>query len=352
MTDYPLHKDRKLDASLEQLVAPVTSNDDAITDKPARLFGVYISLLVASCSFFIVWIVTYGITDRKAAASSIEFQSITPKPALLASRTDSSISLTGYYTAEKIADVSTTVVGRVEDILISKGEEVGKGQILAHLEPHRGGLSSQIEKRNIVTAELEVAQAKIELEERLSDQANMEMLYESNSISKDQVDKIRRKVERAKLALSQAENTVQLNRLTYLASKAVDEEYVIRAPFDGTVLSINAHVGEIVSPSSYGGYIKSGIVTIADKRSIVAAVDVQEKILDQIRRSQCAVSDSDELQYFSLDSVELIGDQQTNSIQVLMKPLSTPVEMPILNSSLKLEFIDQDAGECQILGLD
>jgi RND family efflux transporter MFP subunit len=57
---------------------------------------------------------------------------------------------------------------------------------------------------------------------------------------------------------------------------------VIRAPFDGTVLTKNADVGEIVAPFGSSTTARAAVVRIADMASLMVEADVSERHLDQV----------------------------------------------------------------------
>jgi RND family efflux transporter MFP subunit len=58
---------------------------------------------------------------------------------------------------------------------------------------------------------------------------------------------------------------------------------VVRAPFDGTVLTKNADVGEIVAPFGSSSTSRAAVVRIADMTSLMVEADVSERHLDQIK---------------------------------------------------------------------
>src|SRR3989441_454831 len=64
------------------------------------------------------------------------------------------------------------------------------------------------------------------------------------------------------------------------------ENTVIRAPFDGTVLTKNADVGEVVAPLAASAFSKSAVVTIADLRSLQVEADVAESNLEAVSLDQ------------------------------------------------------------------
>src|SRR5206468_2971154 len=62
---------------------------------------------------------------------------------------------------------------------------------------------------------------------------------------------------------------------------------IVRAPFDGIVVSKDAQRGEIVSPiSAGGGFTRTGIATLVDMNSLEIEVDVNESYIARVQPGQ------------------------------------------------------------------
>ncbi|HVO72533.1 MAG TPA: efflux RND transporter periplasmic adaptor subunit, partial [Ignavibacteriaceae bacterium] len=70
------------------------------------------------------------------------------------------------------------------------------------------------------------------------------------------------------------------------AAEVALENTLIRAPFDGTVLTKNADVGEIVAPLAAGANSRAAVVTIADMKSLQVEADVSESNIQRITVGQ------------------------------------------------------------------
>jgi len=85
----------------------------------------------------------------------------------------------------------------------------------------------------------------------------------------------------AKIALAKEQVAASQARVGE-AQQNVDNT-VIRAPFDGIVVSKDAQVGEMVSPiSAGGGFTRTGIATIVDMNSNEIEVDVNEAYIARV----------------------------------------------------------------------
>jgi RND family efflux transporter MFP subunit len=97
-------------------------------------------------------------------------------------------------------------------------------------------------------------------------------------ISPSEYDAANTRYRRAQEAVKAAEAAVR-------AEVHVDYA-LIRAPFDGVVLTKNADVGDIVTPLSASSVSKAAVVTLADMKSLQVEVDVSETSITLIQVGQ------------------------------------------------------------------
>jgi HlyD family secretion protein len=81
------------------------------------------------------------------------------------------------------------------------------------------------------------------------------------------------------------------------------DQTVIRAPFDGVVLTKNANVGDNITPFSAAADTRGAVVTIADMSTLEVEADVSESNIAQI-----AVRQPCEIQLDALPEVRLAGE--------------------------------------------
>lgn len=94
----------------------------------------------------------------------------------------------------------------------------------------------------------------------------------------------RRRVETAARAVLEAEALLPLKIAARDLAAATLEKTFVRAPFDGVVVSKEAEVGEIVSPSSQGGSNARGsVATLVDLSTLEVQADVPETSLAAVR---------------------------------------------------------------------
>jgi RND family efflux transporter MFP subunit len=186
--------------------------------------------------------------------------------------TTASLTASGYVVAQRKAAIASKGTGRLIYLGVVEGDQVKKNQIIARLE--NDDIIAQIEeaKANLMLYEADLVAVKNNFEreknlfnQKLSSEQNLE-LAEAN------YKKLIASIEIAKARIKQLEVSL--------------ENTFIRSPFDGTILTKNAEVGEIVAP--FGGSVqaKTAVVTVADMKSLLVETDVSESNIEKIKINQ------------------------------------------------------------------
>ncbi len=80
--------------------------------------------------------------------------------------------------------------------------------------------------------------------------------------------------------------TIDVAKANVQAQEVNIENTLIRAPFNGTVLTKDADVGEIVAPFGASVNAKSAVVTLADMSSLQVEADVSESNIEKVKINQ------------------------------------------------------------------
>ena len=197
------------------------------------------------------------------------------------------LDASGYVTARLQATISSKVTGKIVEVLVEEGLTVNEGDVLARLD-------DSTVRRQVEVAEAQLESSRSALEEtevRLAEaQINLRRtrgLVAANASSESQLDADRAAVDalRARLAVGRRELAVA-ERVLALRHQEL-EDRVIRAPFDGVVVTKNAQPGEMISPvSAGGGFTRTGICTLVDMSSLEIEVDVNEAYINRVTRQQ------------------------------------------------------------------
>jgi RND family efflux transporter MFP subunit len=197
------------------------------------------------------------------------------------------LNASGYVTPQRRATVAAKITGRVTGVFFTEGMRVHQGFVLATLDDSdaQRTLASAIADRNatqasILDLQVQLKNAQIELhrvQELKADGIQTQEALDNQTMTANSL--------RARIDYTQ-EQVLAADARIKEAQQAVDN-CVIRAPFDGIIVSKDAQVGEMVSPiSAGGGFTRTGIATIVDMASNEIEVDVNENYIARVKPGQ------------------------------------------------------------------
>lgn len=239
--------------------------------------GIVVALLVVA---LVAWLLTrQGAMEVKVA----------PAKAVASggSSGGSVLNASGYVTARRQATVSSKVTGKVTDIFIEEGMQVKAGQELARLDAAYASRSHALARAEAAAAASALEETRVRIREAQLDYDRAERLARSEISSRADLDRARAQLDAARARLAaQTDQLATAQRSVDLQSQSV-EDTIIRAPFDGIVVSKDAQPGEMISPvSAGGGFTRTGICTIVDMSSLEIEVDVNEAYINRVHPNQ------------------------------------------------------------------
>jgi RND family efflux transporter MFP subunit len=188
------------------------------------------------------------------------------------SQADAVLTASGYVVAQRKAAVASKATGRLVALSVVEGDRVKSGQILARIEDTDVKASVDQAKANLKLYEADLKDAVQWLsrqKELLKSGVSMQSDYDG---AEARYNRVLASIDVAKAAVTGAEVAL--------------ENTLIRAPFDGTVLTKNADVGEMVAPMAASISSRSAVVTIADMSSLQVEADVSESNIERIILNQ------------------------------------------------------------------
>lgn len=193
----------------------------------------------------------------------------------------------GYVIARRQATVAAEVTARVLQLPIEEGQLVKKGTILAVLDSEIVASDFNAARQKVAASQAEVRQAQAELEDARSALARIESLRARGFATIAAATTGRARVKGLEAQKDRSEGDFRAQLAEQERTKQQVKKYVIRAPFDGVIVSRSAQVGEVISPmSAGGGFTRTGICTLVDMTSLELQVDVSEAYLSRITIGQ------------------------------------------------------------------
>jgi RND family efflux transporter MFP subunit len=196
------------------------------------------------------------------------------------------LNASGYVVPQRRAAVASKATGRLVELRVKEGDTVRKGEIIARLESADVTATLNRLQASLNVAQFALAQAEAELSEATLVYKRRKALLDEELIPKAEFDAAEARYRRARANVSSAEAGVRAAEAAIRGAQVDVDSTNIRAPFDGTVLTRNAEVGEVVAPFGSSVSAKAAVVTIADMGSLQVEVDVSESNIEKIRVGQ------------------------------------------------------------------
>ncbi len=221
---------------------------------------------------------------------------------------------TGYVVPQTRADIASKATGRLEALEVEEGSVVRRGDVVARLENDdmraasaraRARLASSRASIDEARARLAESEARVaEAQAEVADAGRVEArakamvakkfqspeVYDAAVMRRDKAVAALRSAEAAVVAVRAAVAAAESNAVAEeaaLAEAEVQLEYtLIRAPFDGVILSKQADIGDVVAPFAATVQSKGAVVSMADLGTLQVEADVAESNLTRVRVGQ------------------------------------------------------------------
>ncbi|MGE5794668.1 MAG: efflux RND transporter periplasmic adaptor subunit [Bacteroidota bacterium] len=196
------------------------------------------------------------------------------------------LNATGYVVAQRKASVASKATGRLEWLGVMEGSRVKKDEVIARLESRDVSAQREQAAANVKVAAANIEQARAELRDADSNLKRSRNLAEKNYISGSALDAAVARFDKAQAALRSSEASLSVAQANLKVAEVAFDQTLIRAPFDGIVLTKSANVGDNITPFSQAADTKGAVVTIADMDTLEVEADVAESSLGKIRVGQ------------------------------------------------------------------
>jgi RND family efflux transporter MFP subunit len=231
--------------------------------------------------------------------------------------------------AQRQADVASKATGRLVDLYVGPGDRVKSGQILAKIESADVTARLHQAQANEAAARAALAQARAAADEATLDYDRKRGLRDAQLVSQAEFDASSARHATAQAGVASAQAVVAAAEAAVRAAAVELDSTVIRAPFDGTVLTKNADVGEIVAPFGSSTTARAAVVRIADMSSLMVEADVSERHLDQVN-----IDDPCEI------TLDAYPQQRYHGVVETIVPTADRAKATVLT---KIRFTDRDA---------
>ena len=266
-----------------------------------------------------------GIALRFSAAIPVETVAVT---ITYPSQAHTLLNATGYVVAQRKAAVASKATGRLEWLGVREGSRVKADEILARLENKDVTAALEQAAANVAVARANLEQGMAELTEAERALNRSRELLAKNFVSQAAHDTAVARHEKAKAAISGFKAAIAVAQASYRSAQVAVDQTLIRAPFEGVVLTKNANVGDVITPFSSATGSQAAVVTMADMSTLEVEADVAESNLAKVKLEQPC-----EIQLDALPDVRLRG---------VLHRLVPTVDRSKATVTAKIRFVDTD----------
>jgi RND family efflux transporter MFP subunit len=196
------------------------------------------------------------------------------------------LNASGYVVAQRKAAVASKGTGRLETLAVEEGSRVQKGQILARLENADLQAQAGQAQANLNAAQANLNQIRAGVTNDRLRFERYRKLIQAQAVSQSDYDAAEAKIQQSLAAEAAALSQIKAAEAALQAVRVTLEYTLIRAPFDGVILTKNADVGEVVAPFGSSVNAKAAVVTMADMESLIVEADVSEINLEKVKAGQ------------------------------------------------------------------
>jgi RND family efflux transporter MFP subunit len=226
-------------------------------------------------------------------AAAFAFRSQKPVVEVItAAKADSSerlslLNASGYVTPRRRATIAAKITGRVTGVFFDEGTHVRQDQLLATLDDSDVKRALASAKADANSSQSAIADWVVQLKNAKTELRRAEELQKAGVQTQQALDTATTAADSLNAKIDLAKNQVLAAEARINEAQQAVDNTVIRAPFDGIVVSKDAQVGEMVSPiSAGGGFTRTGIATIVDMNSNEIEVDVNESYIARVEPNQ------------------------------------------------------------------
>ena len=213
-------------------------------------------------------------------ASAVPIQ-ITTVNWVYPSQTLTDFNASGYVVAQRRASVASKATGRLERLAVQEGSQVKAGDVLAELDNNDLKAEYAQAAAQLAAARADLIKAETERNTAARNFRRYRNLWDQKVVAQADFETVEDQYTRARAAVDSANAGIRSLEAALNRAAVLIEYTVIRAPFDGVVLTKNADVGEVVAPFGSSLNAKAAVVSMADLSSLMVQADVSESFLAQ-----------------------------------------------------------------------
>lgn len=215
-----------------------------------------------------------GGQGTKVYAETVELRDITQV-----------VKATGGVDAREKVNISSHLIGKIEELYVEEGEDVESAQPFLELEKEAFVAARDDWASRLAVARNDVEQARVSLADARLKAERARRLHDEGILTSEQLEAAELALTSAELRLARAREMVHQAEANLVKARDDLAKTTLYAPISGRVVSLQAEEGEVVVSGTMNNPA-SIIGTIADLSELLAVVDVDETEIVLVRVGQ------------------------------------------------------------------
>ena len=241
--------------------------------------------LLVPASLVVAALAAAAVVYYRLAAAPPEVETVTVTMAY-PSQSFTVLNATGYVVAQRKAAVASKATGRLIWLGVQEGSRVRKDDVIARLEDLDVKATREQAAANVQVARANLTQGQVEQKDAETALKRSQGLLAEGFVSQASHDIAVARYNKSTAQIASLQASIAAAVANLRGAQVAVEQTLIRAPFDGVVLTKAANVGDIVTPFSSALDSKGAVVTMADMTTLEVEADVSESSLSKVRIGQ------------------------------------------------------------------
>ncbi len=241
---------------------------------------VWVIVIAAAAVAVLIYLFHAGLLTSAASVRTAAADWVYPSQVI------TQFNASGYVVAQRKASVASKGTGRMIYLGVQEGSRVKEGDVIAMLDSDDLKAEKAQFEAQLVVARFDLTRAETEL---VTAEANFKRLKEllgQRAASQAGLEDAQDRYLKAKAAIDSAKANIKAVEASIRKESVLIEYTIIRAPFDGVILTKDADVGEVVAPFGSATNAKAAVVSMADLSSLMVQADVGESFLSKVQIDQ------------------------------------------------------------------
>ena len=240
----------------------------------------WIIIITAAAAAIVVYLFKAGFFTSATSVRTAAADWVYPSQVI------TEFNASGYVVAQRKASVASKGTGRIVYLGVQEGSRLKEGDVIARLDSDDLRAEKAQLEAQLVVARFDLERAETELVTSEANFRRLKELWGQKAASQVDLENARDRFLKAKAAIDSAKANIKAVEASIKRESVLIEYTIIRAPFDGVVLTKDADVGEVVAPFGSATNAKAAVVTMADLSSLMVQADVGESFLSKVEIGQ------------------------------------------------------------------